>query len=622
MEEPPQERDDTGARMRRRTFIGAGLAGAGAVLVGSTTSATATAAAAPTATAAQKATTTNPPPAAGPVGDAEIGQMPIRSTYPDLPAIPLDPAGTAPTLARLEPRAVQVTQAKQSLTQGYTLGGESRSAYAFLFGADATPRSLEHPEQYSIGWTTVPDVYHQGLRSLPTWAASLTDADAATDQFWPMIAEHGVGYNLIVPERVTPQRAAELRPAFASVWTRRLRGPAASGNLYAIDMSRFATLQPQNVHGADRFTPSTITLLIRDPRSNSLKPVAISVAGHQGRGARVYTRPGATDGAWLYALQAAKVSITVFGIWLGHVYHWHLVTTAMQMTMFNALPDGHPVHALLAPQSRYAIGFDEVLLNLWSDIAPPTSLATSDEFLALSDEYAAGRSFFDDDPKETLRRFGLREADFTVRTPWDRYPVVGHLLAVWDLVEAYVTSYVAATYASDGAVSGDAALQTWIATSGATDGGNIRGLPAMRSRAALVSVLTSLLFRVTVHGVSRLTSTSNPALTFVANYPHCLQRTDIPDPRARIDTKTLLTYLPNTTTIAEALSFYFTFTFSTPYEPIIPFDGPGGDLFFAGGPADPRNQALITLRKGLRAFMNAYQPDAPQHYQWPRNIET
>ena len=49
----------------------------------------------------------------------------------------------------------------------------------------------------------------------------------------------------------------------------------------------------------------------------------------------------------------------------------------------------------------------------------------------------------------------------------------------------------------------------------------------MTSRSALERVLTSLLYRVTIHGVARLTSSSNPALTFVANFPHCLQRAGI-----------------------------------------------------------------------------------------------
>jgi hypothetical protein len=616
----PHANENDGARIGRRGFIGAGLAGAGVLLIGSTSSATA----GPVAAAAAEGAGAPAAPPAAPGGGAGLAQMAVRETYPHLPAIALDPAGVAETLPRLALRAGQVTQAKQSLTQSFTIRGETRPAYAFLYGAGSStkPPSLEHPEQFSMGWTTVPNVYRAGRKSLPVWASSLTDADSATRQFWPMIAEHGVGYNLIVPEKVTPARARALRRSFNAIWARDLRAPAAAGRLYVIDMSRFAALQPQSAHGASRFTPSTVTLLTRDPHTGALTPVAILVAGYQGRGEKLFTRARATDGAWLYALQAAKVSITVFGIWLGHVYHWHLVTAAMQMTMFNTLPTGHPVYQLLAPQSKYAIAFDDVLLSLWADIAPPTSIATSAEFLQLADDYGAGRSFFDDDPKVTLAQLGLREADFTGKTPWDRYPVVQHLLTMWDLVETYVTSYVRATYGSDASVAADGSLQTWIATSAATDGGNIRGLPEMDSRAALVGVLTSLLYRVTVHGISRLSATSNPALTFVANFPQCLQRTDIPDPRARLDTKTLLTYLPNTGTIGEALSFYFTFVFSTPYEPAIPLGGVGTDLFFPGGPDDARNRALITLRKGLAAFMHDYQPDAPQLFQWPRNIET
>ena len=43
-------------------------------------------------------------------------------------------------------------------------------------------------------------------------------------------------------------------------------GPATTppGNLYVIDMSRFEDLQAPTVNGAPRFTPATITLLIRN----------------------------------------------------------------------------------------------------------------------------------------------------------------------------------------------------------------------------------------------------------------------------------------------------------------------------------------------------------------------
>jgi hypothetical protein len=67
------------------------------------------------------------------------------------------------------------------------------------------------------------------------------------------------------------------------------------------------------------------------------------------------------------------------------------------------------------------------------------------------------------------------------------------------LTETYVNSYLQTTYQTDAAVAGDRFLQAWIAASSAPDGGNIRGLPEMNSRTALASVLTSLIYRVTVH---------------------------------------------------------------------------------------------------------------------------
>ena len=642
--------------MGRRGFVGAGLAAAGAALIPPAATARA-----PAAAGSEGSRQGGPSPA---TSNGTYSQLPLRDTFPNLPAIPVDEAGTADTLARLEIREQQELQAKQGLTQRYTIGGRTRTAYAFLFdgssglrnsearsalaeslrknpdgaaaaiqgnldrqadGATGEPLSLEHPEQFSISWTNFPDVYGAGQPFLSDWAASLTDADAATKQFWPMIAEHGFGYNLIVPERVTRARAGELRRAFGSAWNRKVRRALAAGNLYAIDMSLFETLEAPTVGGVPRFTPATITLLTRNPRNGSLKPVAVVVSGNGGSGRQVFARSKSRDGAWLYALQAAKASVTLYGVWLGHVYHWHIVTAAMQMAMFNTLPDAHPVYRLLAPQSKFAIPFDDALLALWPTIAPPTSLASGNDFLALANDFAAGRDYFDDDPKTTIERLGLRRRDFTANEAWDRYPVVQRLLEVWDLVETYVETFVSTSYASDAAVAADADLQTWIATAGSSDasaGGNIRGLPPMDSRDALQAVLTSLVYRISIHGISRLNSTSNPALTFTANYPHCLQRTDIPSPRARISTRELLGYLPNTHTISSAVTFYFTFAFSTPYEPFIPLGGVAQDLFFPGGGSDPRNRALIDLRRGLGRFIDDYQPGLPQPFQWPRNIET
>jgi hypothetical protein len=336
----------------------------------------------------------------------------------------------------------------------------------------------------------------------------------------------------------------------------------------------------------------------------------------------VFIRGQATDGAWLYALQAAKASVAVYGIWLGHVYHWHIVTAAMQMTMYNTLPTHHAVYELAAPRSNYLISFDAVLLLLWEHMAPPTSITSARQFLDLMDTFARERDYFDDDPVTALEDLGLREEDFTVVEPWDQYGPVRHLLDLWTATQDYVSAFVEHTYADDAAVTADTALQAWIRESRDPTEGNIRGLPAMNSRDALVRVLTSLIHRITAHGTARLSRAANPGKSFVANFPPCLMESTIPEPSAEISTRELLALLPNTGVIGKMLTFFFTFSYSVPYEPFVPLDGVEDGLFFPGGPDDPRNRALIKYREAVIAVMKAADGDGAQITQWPLNIET
>ena len=294
------------------------------------------------------------------------------------------------------------------------------------------------------------------------------------------------------------------RALFGAAWTPALDAAANAGLLYVIDLRIYETLQPQTVAGIPRFTPSTVTVLVQDPATKALTPELVRVAGGNNE-PKVFSRQGSTTAsAWVYALQAAKVSVTVFGIWLGHVYQWHIVTAAMVMTMFANLSASHPVRKLLEPQSSYLIPFDDVLLLSWSLVAPPTSIATGWQFLELMDLYAKGRQFFDDDPTTTLEQFGLTESDFTFQEPWDQYPIVGDLLSIWNATGRYVNTCVDHAYRTDQDVQQDQELQNWIAESGKEDGGNVRGLPAMDSKDSLKRVLHSLIYRITAHGTGRL----------------------------------------------------------------------------------------------------------------------
>ena len=299
---------------------------------------------------------------------------------------------------------------------------------------------------------------------------------------------------------------------------------------------------------------------------------------------------------------------------------------------------------MLSPQSDYLIEFDDVLLLLWAYIAPPTSITDPVQFLELIDRFADGRMFFDDDPTTTVERLGLKEADFSVKAPWDAYPIVRFLFDLWSSTQEYVRTVIDQLYADDDAVVRDTALHTWLAACGDRNEGNVRGLPSVESRDPLIRVLTSLLYRVTAHGVSRLNPSANPVLTFVANFPPCLQDATLPDPQERMATKDVLALLPHTGTIGMMTTFYFTFVFSVPYVPFIPVEGVEADLYFPGDAGSACNQALIKYRRDVLSFIDVYvaawqealaalqggaargledSPDASGlRHQWPRNIET
>lgn len=548
------------------------------------------------------------------------------------PAVPFLLWQVPVTIVRLVLRRMQLQQAQFALSTSHDIGGRTGSAYSFMYGAFGFPSketlALETPEQFSMGWTTFANVYERCRGPLLTeWSAALRTRAEASRQFWPMVANYGLAFNLLVVERLTPARAQQLRadPDLNSVWTNAMDALLAAGNLYAIDMTFLATVETSIVNGAPRFTPATLTFLERDPAQATLTPFLVRVAGYNGVGERYFDQSSTTE-AWLYALQAARTSITVWGIWLGHVYHWHIVTAAMVMTMFKTLPRNHIVRQLLGRQSDYLIGFDETLLLIWPFIAPPTSINNGRQLLKLFDAYAVGRKFFDDDPHPTLAALGLDQAAFTVNTPWDQYPVAGYLLTLWNDTGAYVGRVVDASYANDSDVAADELLQEWIDESSDPSEGNIQGLPPMNSLLNLKQVLTSLIFRITVHGVARMHQTANPSLSFMANFPPCLQDASIPAPASQFDTRRLLAYLPRTGTMGQMNQFLFVFAYSPPYKPFVPIAGIDAELSFEGPTAGTCNPALIDYRVKLVDFMRRYAQtfpgDAAQINQWPLNIET
>ena len=223
-----------------------------------------------------------------------------------------------------------------------------------------------------------------------------------------------------------------------------------------------------------------------------------------------------------------------------------------------------------------------------------------------------------------MARLNLDPADFTDPSiddqPWNLYPNVQMILRIWQMTATYVGAVVDAGYATDAAVAADTALANWILA--ASNEGNVTGLPRMDSKAALKAVVTSVLYRITFHGMGRLRSIGSPEPVFAPNYPPCLQSSTIPDPQTPLPVSELLkTYLPNTGTLGKLISFLDIFSYTAPYVPVVPYKGPADELFFDQAVHPSANQALIEFRNQIEGVIRSLQPDWAQIGQWPRNIE-
>ena len=488
--------------------------------------------------------------------------------------------------------------------------------------ADYSAFTLEDPSQFAMAWTTFEDVFRRGFPHVTEYCAAITDPQEATRQFWPTLRSHALPYNLLVLQKLTPASAMPFRNNLGLAWLPTYDELLDQGRLYGIDMTIFSGLGPYQVsNGTVRFTPSTMTLLEMDAQKN-LNPIAAYVVDPNNiNSAQTYTP---SSPAWIYGLLAVKTSLTVHGIWLGHVYTQHIVTAAMQMAMLNTLPPSNIIYQLLAPQSQYTIPFDLLLLVGWSTLAPPTSISDPGKFLALCNKFSATHEFFSTDPVDTLAQLNLDQVDFTDPSiddqPWNLYPNVQKILKIWQMTADYVSAVVDAGYATDAAVVADIDLANWL---GAASGpGNVAGLPRVESKAALKAVVTSILYRITFHGMGRLRSISSPEPSFAPNYPPCLQNTTIPDPLDPLPTSDLLkTYLPKTGTLGELITFYDIFSYTAPYVPVVPNKGPEDELFFDPALHPAANQALIEFRRGIEDLIKTLQPDWVQIGQWSRSIE-
>ena len=176
---------------------------------------------------------------AGQMSNVKMPRLPLGELgFKYIPAVPVDPGGVGDTLFKLAVRLKQREQPLQGLSRTFTIGGSTARAYNFLFGPEAavekqlaaheslrgalsrdpsalvrilvgalneqpeeatpggvrggddlTSLALDDPKQWSMSWTTLPEVFTSALPQLDEWAATVdvTQPDKATER---LLSDH------------------------------------------------------------------------------------------------------------------------------------------------------------------------------------------------------------------------------------------------------------------------------------------------------------------------------------------------------------------------------------------------------------------------------------------------
>ncbi|HYX50339.1 MAG TPA: hypothetical protein VE843_11385, partial [Ktedonobacteraceae bacterium] len=227
----------------------------------------------------------------------QVDHLPLQSFgLNNIPAVPYWPSiyRLSKTLLQLAVRELETEPAKHGLSISYTIDNQIASAHEFLYGSsssltepikalmtqleqdpDSLPQSLldavsrtpnepisaldassptslslDKPEDFTLPWTTYESIYQRSLPLVPPFATSLQDADKATELFWPIIANFGLAYHLLVLQKVGATQLPALKSTFQGIWaSENLDALYTDGRLYVIDLSIFNTVEPQIVNG-------------------------------------------------------------------------------------------------------------------------------------------------------------------------------------------------------------------------------------------------------------------------------------------------------------------------------------------------------------------------------------
>ncbi|AVQ00059.1 arachidonate 15-lipoxygenase [Ahniella affigens] len=262
--------------------------------------------------------------------------------------------------------------------------------------------------------------------------------------------------------------------------------------LYWLDYEELSTLKTGTTGGKPKFLCAPLALFAIPKGGGALTPVAIQLGQSPADGLflRVSDQNSPDWWSWQMAKTFVQAAEGNYHELFVHLARTHLVIEAFAVATHRRLAPEHPLNVLLLPHFEGTLFINNSAAgSLIAEGGPIDHIfagqITSTQTLAGSDRLA-----FDVTAHMLPNDLASRRVADVAALP--DYPYRDDALLVWQAIQDWVRQYVSVYYLNDANVAGDTELQGW--RDELLGLGKIKGLPELKDRETLISVVTMVIF--------------------------------------------------------------------------------------------------------------------------------
>lgn len=370
---------------------------------------------------------------------------------------------------------------------------------------------------------------------------------------------NGLNPHVISKLHDAAQLPPSLRAGAAQLGGEALEDIAARGDLFLCDYSELAD-------GVTRYSDMVYygprVLVYKRSGEEELRVGAVQLED----GGEVYTADATPKNRWLFAKIHVACADNQVHQFKEHLGFAHLAMEPFVIATYNALGEDHVIGKLLRPHFHDTIGINFLARQtLVSTVIPftdqtfaPGTAGALAYFLKQWKAYNFPDMAFD----KRLEARGFDEAktdgvkDYYYRDDGFR---------LWNCIGKYVSIVVDKSYADDGAIATDAALQAWVAELRDPQRADIPGFPEIRTKEALAAALQTVIWSVSA-AHSCVNFPQYEFLKYVPNRPDSLTA-PMPPGTDEIGMDVIVAALPSVT--RSQFQVLFSWLLTTPSEAML-----------------------------------------------------